>query len=107
MKTLLWVDDLRNPFLNVEGKVPADYEIFWVVNFDQFVNHIENIGMPDVISFDHDLGEEKSGYDCLKYLVELCLDTKNSLPEIMVHSANPVGADNIRHLAKNFKLFVR
>ena len=56
MKNLLWLDDIRNPFLNEEGKVPTDkngeyYNINWVLNYEQFVKWIEIFGLPDAISF--------------------------------------------------------
>jgi len=39
MKTLLWLDDLRNPFFDEEGKVPKGYdEISWVLNYNNFVD---------------------------------------------------------------------
>lgn len=43
----LFLDDVRNP--------PDDT---WVVvrSYDEFVNYIEKEGVPDFISFDHDLG---------------------------------------------------
>ena len=133
MKNLLWLDDLRNPFLNEEGKIPGDinqWNINWVLNHEQFVKWINMYGLPDAISFDHDLADEhytpeyfwnnyeeskkyqewrgkdyqeKTGVDCAKWLVDFCIDNKKSLPEIFIHSANPVGADNIKYLLENFK----
>ena len=56
---LLWLDDLRNPFLDDEGRVPkGDYEIIWVVCYLQFTQWISKNGLPDLISFDHDLAPE-------------------------------------------------
>lgn len=135
MKNLLWLDDIRNPFLNEEGKVPNnihDWNINWVLNYEQFVKWIEFYGLPDAISFDHDLGDEhytpeffwndyelskqyqewksktykeKTGMDCAKWLVDYCIDNHKNLPEIFIHSANPVGADNIKGLLSNFKKY--
>lgn len=91
----------------------------WIVvrNYDQFVAFIEKHGVPDVISFDHDLGAEhypkctadlekeidyskyteKTGYDCAKWLV-----ANYSLPEsCVVHSMNPVGSKNIKFVLEN------
>ena len=61
----LYLDDVRNP--KTEG-----WEI--VRNYDDFVNYINENGLPDEISFDHDLGEDvsKTGYDCAKWLCEYC-----------------------------------
>lgn len=110
---ILWLDDIRNPFLDIEGKVPkVDATIEWVLNYEQFVQWIEKFGMPDIISFDHDLADitkitttthqEKTGMDCAKWLVDYCIDNKELLPIFYVHSANPVGADNIRGLLSNY-----
>jgi hypothetical protein len=131
MKTLLWLDDIRNPFVGdwLMSYAPrfayGDGEVIWVKNFDEFVNHIKFKGIPDMISFDHDLGEDvaiskvkmgtskrqarkekketKSGYDCAKWLVDYCLDKEIPIPVFGVHSANPVGAENIRGLLNNAK----
>ena len=105
--TLLWIDDIRNPFLNVENKVPNCESIHWVLNYSQFILYIEKLGLPDVISFDHDLADidDKSGYDCAKYLVDYCMDNNKRLPSFRVHSANPVGKENIEYLLNNFKRF--
>lgn len=127
MKKLLWLDDLRNPYINREGRCPDGYDVDWVINYQQFCDWIEKFGLPDVISFDHDLADEhytpeeywtdyerskayqesqnyteKTGMDCAKWLVEYCMDTKKRLPVFLVHSANPVGADNIRGLLENY-----
>jgi len=128
MKTLLWLDDIRNPFLNLEGKVPEGYTVHWVLNFDEFTQYITKYGLPSAISFDHDLADEhytpemywhdynvskeyqesrnyteKTGKDCANWLVNYCLDNNLNLPKWFVHSANPVGADNIKYLLINYE----
>lgn len=70
MKKLLWLDDFRNPADYVVG----DYEISWAKNYDDFCKFISENGLPDIICFDHDLDEEKSGYDCAKFVVNYCQD---------------------------------
>lgn len=103
MKTLLWLDDYRNPFLDEEGKVPKGYdEIYWIQYYEEFVECIEMMGLPDAISFNHDLGGEKTGYDCAKWLVDYCTEKDLPLPRCYVHSDNPVGADNIKSHINNF-----
>jgi hypothetical protein len=127
-KTILWLDDLRNPFLDLEGKVPKEIgTIEWVLNYEQFVQWIQKFGLPTVISFDHDLADEhytpeeywysyevseayqqkqvyqeKTGMDCAKWLVNYCMDNNYKLPKFYVHSANPVGATNISSLLNNY-----
>jgi hypothetical protein len=61
-------------------------------------------GLPDEISFDHDLGENtKTGYDCAKWICEYCWTNGLPIPNWNVHSANPVGRDNIIQLMENFE----
>lgn len=89
----LYLDDLR--------PTPTNFER--VYTFEEFVAHILQNGLPDFISFDHDLGEGKTGFDCAKFLVEFCLDHQLRLPEYKVHSQNQVGKENIEKLFENFK----
>lgn len=128
-KTLLWLDDIRNPRENdwlVFSPIPS-YElknIVWVKSYKEFVMWIEQFGLPDAICFDHDLGmdvaiatrekgiskrksralkqEEKTGYDCAKFLVDYCINNKLSLPLYNIQSANPVGKENINSLLSKF-----
>ena len=83
----LYLDDIRTP--KTEG-----WEI--VRSYDEFVEWIETNGVPDEVSLDHDLGEfKKTGYDCAKYLMNYCYHNGLPSPEVNVHSANPVGRENI------------
>ena len=106
MKTLLFLDDNRNPENDkFKSFLPdTDYQkIDWVTNYTQFALYIQVHGLPDIISFDHDLGVEKSGKDAANFLVEYCLDNDLPLPEFYAHTANPVGEKNIMGLLINFK----
>lgn len=91
--TKLYLDDLR--------PVPPGY--VGVRSYDEFVAYIRKHGLPDFISFDHDLGEAESGYDCAKWLVNYCIKHQKSLPDFAVHSQNPVGKENIETLLGNFR----
>jgi len=52
-----------------------------------------------VISLDHDLGEDKTGYDIVCYIERMVHDDSGYHPPIMrVHSANPVGRANIERV---------
>lgn len=120
----LFLDDGRNPVHCVSymhhriGRLnPIYLENGWAIarNFEAFKNTIESMGLPDFVSFDHDLCEEHyklavdwdiyysfseremTGYDCAKWLVNYCLDHKLELPKWAVHSMNPVGVDRISH----------
>lgn len=124
--TLLWLDDLRNPEHYLQGNTLLQVtSIVWICTFEQFVDWILKNGLPDYISFDHDLHKEhytpgvywwsyeesktyqlqqyptykeKTGKHCAEWLVQYCKENSLALPNWMVHSANPVGADWIREV---------
>lgn len=123
MKKALYLDDQRTPTQTIPG-----YEPWFVVrNYAQFTEWINNHGIPDLISFDHDLADEhiddyfrqklalgyqhpnydeyteKTGLDCAKWLVEYCQEKDLPLKGCSVHSHNPVGANNIHSLINGFK----
>ena len=117
MNKLVWIDDLRNPFL---GNWIKDYspisiknlDIIWVKSFRDFKEYLDKNGLPNAICFDHDLGyngpePEENGMTCARYLVDYCMDNNLKLPEYNIQSSNTVGADNIRHLLENFKRLVQ
>lgn len=130
MKTLLWLDDIRDP-LEENGKwlvfspIEQPYRVIWVKSYKEFVLYIKLNGLPDGICFDHDLGINdqlmwrskgkskresrrlarencKTGYDCAKWLVDYCIDNKKDIPPYNIQSANPAGKQNIDSLLKNF-----
>lgn len=92
METMLFLDDERE-YKDVY-KYYKGYCIT-VRDFKQFANYILTNDLPDYISFDHDLGCDKSGMDCLNWLIEYCLDNNKSLPRCFSHSMNSVGRENI------------
>jgi hypothetical protein len=116
-KLRLYLDDIRTP-------VHED----WIVvrDFDEFVYEIKlnGLGNFELISLDHDLGDtamveyytnvknnhiidynnikEKTGLDAAKFLVSESMNSKIPLPQIYVHSANPIGSDNIIVYINNY-----
>lgn len=84
----------------------------------QFIKWITENGLPDLISFDHDLTDdnklkeelnieewfdinnnrEYNGLDSTKWLIDYCVDNNLKLPKIVIHSANPDGHENIKKL---------
>jgi len=108
MKTLLWLDDMRDPTNTrmdwlAYSPIGNEVEVIWLKDCYQFTNWINENGLPDGICFDHDLGEDTpTGYDCAKWLVDYCLDNKLSPPLWSSQSANPVGKANINRLLRNF-----
>ena len=105
-KVLLWLDDLRNPMENDWlrfSPIGRDVKVVWVKSYDEFISYLNKpIPLPDAICFDHDLGEEKTGYDCAKYLVEMCMNMKLRLPKWNIQSDNQVGKENIAAYLTNF-----
>ncbi len=96
----LWLDDEREPdklFLSrVENVFVAEsYEdaIFYLANFREDERYEDLF-----IDFDHDLGEEKTGYDFAKFLLEKGVE----IGGFSVHSMNPVGAKNICDLLEHY-----
>lgn len=113
----LYLDDIRTP---------KDSE--WIVarNYDEFVAQIKlhGLGSFEVISLDHDLGEgamveyytnvknnymldynnikERTGMDCCRYLVSESMNENIPLPQIYIHSANPIGAGNMMGYINNY-----
>lgn len=72
-----------------------------------FVLILKKNGLPDIVCFDHDLGTEKSGYDCAKYLVNYCQQHNLDIPQYDIQSSNVVGKENIRSLMDNWhRLFI-
>ncbi len=113
----LYLDDVRTP-------KDTDWKV--VRNYDEFVSTVMYIGLENIelISLDHDLGDtamneyynnvspnytldynniqEKTGLDCAKWLVAQSMNTKIPLPQIYVHSANPIGSANIMGYVNNY-----
>ena len=110
-KTLLWLDDARDPFdLDIDwmvfSPIGRNVDVSWVTSFQEFTDHIMINGLPDGICFDHDLGTHNGdGHQCAKWLVEYCLDHDEPLPKYNIQSANPVGKENIDKLLKSFIKF--
>ena len=85
-------------------------------SYEEAITHMSNYGIPNHISFDHDLGESedgtvlKSGHDVAKEMVNLHLDEIAPFPSdfsFNVHSANPVGVENITKLFHSFFKHIR
>ena len=75
---------------------------------------MKEYGIPSYISFDHDLGVDEngnvqaSGYEIAKWLVEMDMTGKYTMPddfEFNVHSANPIGKENIEAYLNNYLEF--
>lgn len=98
----LYLDDLR--------LLPDDSYIL-ARSYDEAVKYVKQNGIPNFISFDHDLGVDEnnnllpSGYDFAKWLVEMDMYNNYLFPsdfDFIVHSANPVGKVNIERYLNNY-----
>jgi hypothetical protein len=102
MSYSLYLDDEREPKGAFDYVARSNSEAKLIVR---------TIGVPAFISFDHDLGndDDGTGYDFAKWLINLVLDEGKGFPiyfKYNVHSANPVGRENIEKLFENyFKVF--
>lgn len=103
----LFLDDERNPIDATWMQYPDTVDWVVVRTFSEFVKEVTSQGF-DLISFDHDLqdfskGPEMTGYDCLKYLANNSNYIPDCfLPQIVVHSMNPIGKVNILSYWKNY-----
>lgn len=106
----LFLDDIRQPYDAFEHTQQTMFlEKKWEVvkNYNEFVEWITKNGLPDFISFDHDLADiqnhnEKTGYECAKWLIDYCLDNNLKCPKFYCHSMNPVGRDKINSILEQF-----
>jgi len=123
-KTCLYLDDVRTPDTQLPGYEP------WVIvrNYEEFVSYIKKNGIPDLISFDHDLADEHmedyfsqkktfgfqnpdyssyseyTGFHCAKWLVNHLINNPElELKECYSHSYNPVGRQNIISYINSYK----
>ena len=87
----LYIDDIRTPVTSFD-KITRSSE--------ETIEYLVRNGCPNYISFDHDLGGDDTAMTIVKFIVETDIDTDyNFIPydfAFNVHSANPVGAANIR-----------
>ena len=93
----LYLDDERIP--KFEG---------WTIvrSYEEFIKVICERGLPCEMSLDHDLGDGvETGFDCVKWMVHRMMYDLRKI-SINVHSANPVGKDNIEGLIKSWNKFL-
>ena len=115
-KSKIYLDDVRTPI-----------DKSWIVvrNYEEFVGKINEIGLENIelISLDHDLDEtamhewhdgvvknysinydnikEKTGMDCVRWLVSQWKEGK-PVVEVLVHSANAIGSGNMMGYINNY-----
>jgi hypothetical protein len=116
-KVKIYLDDVRTP-------VDPSWKV--VRNYEQFVDQVTYYGLENIelISLDHDLGPsamqewhsnvyhnyelnydnitEKTGMDCVKWLINEWLDGK-PVVDVVIHSANAVGSGNMLGMINNYR----
>ena len=100
-RTVIWLDDLRDPkdYIDCESD-----NVLWIKDGEEFMRHLTEYGLPDLIDFDHDLGEgSPDGYECAKKVVEYCLEHGKKRPQWRIHSANPVGRNNMESIFSSYE----
>lgn len=136
---MLYLDDFRNPidsYHTMKDTIYLSGKWNIVRNYNEFKQYIEDNGIPDIVSFDHDLADEhytpaeywdhyeaseeyqnqrypeykeKTGYDCLMFLLEHVLNPDarvNIIPSILIHTANPVGRDKMKAAINSFNRYI-
>jgi hypothetical protein len=115
----LFLDDRRKPYdvfrLNMDLDYYENNEWKIVKSYSEFVNFINKYGLPDIVSFDHDLSYEhylpenqkninynnlkqKTGYHTLEWMLKYCKKKNKSLPIIKFHTQNIEGEKNMKKL---------
>lgn len=97
----IYVDDEREYNINFLKESNPALVFCYCTNYNEAVTMIENYytaGYNIVLDLDHDLGEDKTGYDIAKYVVE------NEIPlmSFRCHSMNIVGKKNIEQLLTHY-----
>jgi hypothetical protein len=128
MKYYLFLDDERDPKKVTWVDLPL---VEWIIarNYNQFIDIIQKNGMPEAISFDHDLADEhyqeyhrahtissptygtfrydtlkeRTGYECAKWLAQYCVDKNQKIPQYYIHTMNPIGGSNIISILESAK----
>jgi hypothetical protein len=118
----LFLDDERFPKDVTWIKLP---DVQWniVRSYKEFVKTIINLGIPNIVSFDHDLADEhyptpnvelcvydsyreKTGYHAADWLANRCYLDNRKFPEYYIHTMNPVGYENIKSIIECYIKFV-
>lgn len=119
----LFLDDMRMPhdaYLLDERRTLFDasgiHNNNWVIvrSYRQFVEHIEEFGIPTTVSFDNDLNirdvfdtpwmRDKTGQDCAKYLADKCKELNVDIPDYWVHSYCSTARPIIRRIMESARV---
>lgn len=116
----LFLDDIRLPTDVTWADIPVNQHYSVVRNYKEFVDLITLRGLPRFVCYDHDLAychygdglnndkidydkyQEKTGYDCAKWLISYCMERNIAHPPYVVHSMNPIGKSNIESYIESY-----
>lgn len=124
----LFLDDVRSPCTAFHYMPDTCYLTEdWVVvrSHNDFVDHVTQHGVPKLVSFDHDLGDEhyghataqsidqftydgfteKTGWHSARWLIEHCIELEARVPDVMIHSMNVAGSANIKSLFDTYNKY--
>jgi hypothetical protein len=126
MSYKLYLDDIRipeNTFDYTGNKMYLTPDWVIVRSYNEFVKYVTEKGLPEIVSFDHDLADEhyhndmykgskynkhynnfqeKTGFDCVKWMVDYCIDNGKNFPNWYLHTMNPAGKMNMECYIKNY-----
>lgn len=130
MKYKVFLDDFRTPkmvFNYISHKIYNDPDWLIARDYDSFVKLVQEVGIDNIslFSLDHDLGFEhyndvesyytgeinydkyieRTGYHCVKWLVDYCIDNNKKLPECIFHTQNTIGHINMMKYIENYRKF--
>lgn len=100
-KVKIYLDDERTPQTNNDWTI--------VKNYTELKSLLYKDIVVEEISFDHDLGEELNGLDCLKLLIDIDMERvifSNNF-KYNFHTANPCGRENMNSLIKSYLKYKR
>ena len=121
---MIFLDDERKPTdvtwvePHVLYKNNSPQFVYIVRDFSEFKQEVDaavrvfkSSGWKLVYSFDHDLqcfedGKEITGYDCLKYMLNVYHEQNIPTPVCVFHTQNPVGKENMKCYYENYKKFM-
>lgn len=95
----VWLDDVR--------PMPSEFNLH-VSTADDAINKLKTNSVI-LISLDHDLGDSdtKTGYDVAKFIEESAFEGSLMPLEVRIHSANPIGVNNMKMCINNAYKFWR
>jgi len=115
----LWLDDERDPAVvlaadNGEAMLGARYQQYvdaglldvswrWAKSAQQAMDFVEEFGHPKIMALDHDLGPGPNTMAFIRWMS----DGGWHQPKWYVHSANPVGAENINAFMRSWEKYMK